>query len=170
MAQGLRVAVIGAGYFSQFHFDAWRRIPEIALVGVCDRDEGRARAVAMADGVPPIFTDVEVMLDVTRPDLIDIVAPPGAHLDIVRAAAARRIAAICQKPFCRDIAEAEQAVALAERAGSLLVVHENFRFQPWYGEIKRQIDDGELGQIYQLTFRLRPGDGQGPDAYLGRQP
>ncbi|MEJ2434232.1 MAG: Gfo/Idh/MocA family oxidoreductase [Pseudolabrys sp.] len=49
-------------------------------------------------------------------------------------------------------------------------MHENFRFQPWYGEIKRQLVSGELGQVYQATFRLRPGDGQGADAYLDRQP
>ena len=27
-----------------------------------------------------------------------------------------------------------------------------------------------LGEVYQITFRLRPGDGQGPEAYLERQP
>jgi D-apiose dehydrogenase len=29
---------------------------------------------------------------------------------------------------------------------------------------------GVLGDILQITFRLRPGDGQGPSAYLARQP
>jgi len=51
-----------------------------------------------------------------------------------------------------------------------LVVHENFRFQPWYRVMKALIDAGEIGDLLQITFRLRPGDGQGPDAYLDRQP
>ncbi|MEL6750897.1 MAG: Gfo/Idh/MocA family oxidoreductase, partial [Pseudomonadota bacterium] len=59
---------------------------------------------------------------------------------------------------------------LCREAGIPLVVHENFRFQPWYRAIKRLIDDGALGDIYQTTFRLRPGDGQGANAYLDRQP
>jgi len=61
-------------------------------------------------------------------------------------------------------------VALAEQAGIDLIVHENFRFQPWYREIKRLIDEGVLGPLRTLTFRLRPGDGAGPNAYLDRQP
>ena len=49
-------------------------------------------------------------------------------------------------------------------------MHENFRFQPWYRRIRAIIDSGELGEIYQASYRLRPGDGQGRDAYLDRQP
>ena len=52
----------------------------------------------------------------------------------------------------------------------MLVVHENFRFSPWYREIRRLIEDGAIGTVYQASFRLRPGDGQGPAAYLDRQP
>ena len=40
----LRVACAGAGYFAQFHYDSWRRMDRVALVGACDRDKGRALA------------------------------------------------------------------------------------------------------------------------------
>jgi predicted dehydrogenase len=51
------------------------------------------------------------------------------------------------------------------------MVHENFRFQPWHREIKRLLDAGAIGsRLHSLTFRSRPGDGWGADAYLGRQP
>ena len=46
----LRVAVVGLGYFSQFHLRAWQRIGEAALVAVCDRDEGKVAAEDRADG------------------------------------------------------------------------------------------------------------------------
>ncbi|MEM8804272.1 MAG: Gfo/Idh/MocA family oxidoreductase [Pseudomonadota bacterium] len=59
---------------------------------------------------------------------------------------------------------------MADAAGVPLVVHENFRFQPWYRSIKQAILNGAVGDPLQLTFRLRPGDGQGADAYLDRQP
>ncbi len=49
-------------------------------------------------------------------------------------------------------------------------MHENFRWQPWYREAKRLIDSGTLGTLHSIAFRLRPGDGQGLDAYLDRQP
>jgi len=77
---------------------------------------------------------------------------------------------ICQKPFCRGLDEARTVAAAAEAAGATLIIHENFRFQPWHRRIKRFIDDGDLGPVYQARFALRPGDGRGPDAYLSRQP
>jgi len=166
----LRVAAIGAGYFSQFHYDAWTRMDDVELVGLCDLDPARAADTAARWSVPQTFTDAAEMLDRLKPDLVDIITPPAAHLTLIELAAARRIDAICQKTFCRSIAEARQAVQTAEAAGILLVVHENFRFQPWYAEIKLRLDSGALGQVYQATFRLRPGDGQGADAYLSRQP
>ncbi len=55
-------------------------------------------------------------------------------------------------------------------AGIRLIVHENFRFQPWYREALRLLQAGALGTPHNVAFRLRPGDGQGPDAYLARQP
>ncbi|MEM6823696.1 MAG: Gfo/Idh/MocA family oxidoreductase, partial [Pseudomonadota bacterium] len=77
---------------------------------------------------------------------------------------------ICQKPFCQTLEEAKAAVALGAEAGIPLVIHENFRFQPWYRVIRQTINDGAIGDLLQVTFRFRPGDGQGPHAYLDRQP
>lgn len=51
-----------------------------------------------------------------------------------------------------------------------LVVHENFRFTPWFRECRRLVDAGHFGRLHGISFRLRPGDGQGPHAYLDRQP
>ena len=166
----MRVASLGAGFFGRFHLDAWRRIPAAEIVALCERDADRAARTAAEFGIPATFDDIGAMLDAVKPDILDIATPPPTHLTAIEAAAAHGVAAICQKPFCGGLEAARQAVGIAKRAGVLLVVHENFRFQPWYAEIKRRLDSGLLGEIYQATFRLRPGDGQGPDAYLGRQP
>ena len=77
---------------------------------------------------------------------------------------------ICQKPLAPTLAEALAIVEAAKAANATLVVHENFRFQPWYREIRRLIKGGTLGALHGIAFRLRPGDGQGPEAYLDRQP
>ncbi len=161
-----RVGCIGAGYFAAFHYDAWARIDGADPVAAVDRDLARAEATGL-----PVFSQASEMLDEVRPDIVDIITPPPSHLETIRLALSHRPRAIiCQKPFCRDLAEARQAVAMAKAAGVPLVVHENFRFQPWYRAIKAEIEAGRIGRLLQITFRLRPGDGQGPEAYLDRQP
>jgi len=160
------VACVGAGYFAQLHIDAWKRLRWTRLVAVCDIDLDKARA----SGVKA-FDDPGRMLENMRPDVLDIVLPPHAQAAVLEQAVAAGVPLIiCQKPFCRDIGEASRASEAAIAAGVRLVIHENFRFQPWYRAIKAAVDRGEIGTPLQATMRLRPGDGQGPRAYLDRQP
>lgn len=166
MTQTLSVGCVGAGYFSRFHYDAWGRIEGAQPVASVNRDVAKAQATGLA-----AFGDLGVMLAEAKPDIVDIITPPVTHLDHIRKALdAEPKAIICQKPFCLDLDEAREAVRLSEAAGIPVVVHENFRFQPWYRAIKAEIDQGAIGDTLQLTFRLRPGDGQGSRAYLDRQP
>ncbi len=166
---GLKVAVVGAGYFARFHHDAWARIEGADLAAVCDLDQAVLAAVAGEHDVP-VFINAAQMLDDIEPDLLDIVTPPPSHLPLIRLAMERGVPVICQKPFCATEKEAMEAVRLSAQAGKFVCVHENFRFQPWYRKVKGVLGENLLGQVYQVTFRLRPGDGQGQHAYLSRQP
>ena len=162
----LRVGCLGACYFARFHLEAWSRIPGAELAGVADQDIARADATGL-----PAYPDLAALLDATTPDILDIILPPPAHLSAIKTALTAGVKAIiCQKPFCTSLAEAEQAASVAAAAGIPLIVHENFRFQPWYRAIKAAIVAGRIGDPRQATFRLRPGDGQGSRAYLDRQP
>lgn len=162
----VRVACLGAGYFSQFHRDAWQRIEGVDLVGVADQNLEAARITGLS-----AYANLQQMLESGRPDLLDIITPPPSHLSAIKMAIDGGVGAIiCQKPFCTSLNEAREATELADDAGVPLIIHENFRYQPWYREMARIIAEGELGKIHQLTFRMRTGDGQGPEAYLARQP
>ena len=162
----LRVATIGAGFFSQFHRASWVRIPCVDLVAVADHDIERARETGF-----PAYALLDDVLAEETLDILDLVLPPPAHASAIRKALAANVKnIICQKPFCTSLEEARTLAAEAKAAGASLIIHENFRFQPWYRAMQTTITDGELGEIHQMTFRLRPGDGQGPRAYLARQP
>lgn len=171
-----RVAVIGCGYFAQFHHDAWARLegsstePRVQVVGVCDQDEIKARGAAARHRGAEIFTDPACLIADLKPDVVDIVTPPATHAALIDLCAAAGSNAICQKPLAPTLSEAEALVTRAEHAGITLIVHENFRFQPWYVEARRLIENGRLGTLHGVAFRMRPGDGQGPEAYLARQP
>lgn len=162
----IRVACVGAGYFSRFHRESWTRMPGVSLVAVCDTDIDRARATGF-----PAHDRLDEMIARERPDLLDVIVPPPAQAATIRTALEAGISwIVCQKPFCLSLAEARAITAEAEAAGARLVIHENFRFQPWYGAIADAIRAGAIGDVHQVTFRLRPGDGQGTEAYLSRQP
>ena len=157
----LRGALIGCGYFGQIQLEAWRRMPEVQIVAACDVEVDKARAAA-----PRAYDDVERLFD-NQPDLdfVDIATRPDTHLPLVKAAADRRVAAICQKPMAPDLQSAADMAVVADSAGIPLMIHENWRWQPWYREAQRRIAAGQIGTPVTYRFRHRQRDGLGPTPY-----
>lgn len=167
----LKAVCVGVGYFSRFHYEAWSRIPEVEIVALCDSNYEKAVEVANEFRIETVYTTVTEMLDKEQPDFIDIITPPETHLQICREVFKRKIDVIVQKALAPTLQEASTIVHEAEAAGVRLMVHENFRFQPWYREIKKLLDEKIIGEtIFSACFRMRMGDGWGEDAYMSRQP
>ena len=161
---------IGAGYFSRFQYDAWMRMPEVEIAAVCDRVEDKAQSVADQFGIARVYTDWKEIIDHERPDFVDIITPPDTHEEICAFAAAKGIHAVCQKPLAPSFDVARRIVETAESAGVRLMIHENFRWQPWYRKIKEIQNTQTIGDFTHLHFLMRMGDGWGANAYLDRQP
>lgn len=165
----LKGVCIGTGYFSQYHYDAWNRIPEVSIVALSSLDEGRGKEVQTEYGVPKFYADYREMLLKENPDFVDIITPPSTHNQICGDAADMGINIICQKPLSPDF---ETSLNLISSVSSKVrfIIHENFRFQPWHREIKKILEQDVIGKLHNLAFRSRMGDGWGKDAYLARQP
>jgi len=167
-AAPIRVALAGAGMISWYHLVAWRNLGARArVVAVCDPDRRRATARAEEFGIPQVYADAEAMLAAEAIDALDVASPRETHAAWVEAAAARGIDVLCQKPLTPTLADAE---ALLPRVDGRmrLMVHENWRFRPWYRELKRWIADGELGDVVLARLALI-SSGFLPDA-TGRRP
>lgn len=171
LSQKLKGVCVGAGYFSHFQYEAWQRIPEVEIMAFSDRDPAKAAGITARFGLAKFYPDYREMFDRERPDFVDIITPPSSHQAICAEAAKRGIHIICQKPLGPSLAVSREIVADAARADVRFMVHENFRFQPWHREIKRQLTGGAIGdKLHSLSFRCRMGDGWGENAYVPRQP
>ncbi len=166
-----KAVAVGAGYFSHFQYEAWQRIPEVTVTAFCNRDPDRANQIIERHGIKSHYADYREMLEKERPDFVDIITPPPTHLQMCKIAADLGIHVICQKPLAPTFDEAKEIVECASQAGIRFMVHENWRFQPWYREIRKLLDEGTVGdKIHSVYFRSRMGDGWGQNAYLDRQP
>jgi D-apiose dehydrogenase len=166
----LRGAIIGAGYFSQFQYEAWTRIPEVKIVAASNRTIEKAEEKCRAYGIPKAYSDWKEMIDVERPDFVDIITPPPTHLEICQYLAERNIHMICQKPLTPTYEESIALAKVVRSTSARFMVHENWRWQPWYRKVKSLLEDGTLGELFSIHFLMRVGDGWGEDAYLDRQP
>ena len=167
----LKGVCIGAGYFSHFQYEAWNRIPEVEITAMCNSNDERAKYVMQTYGVQRHYTNYLEMLDKEKPDFVDIITPPPTHVVMTLESLKRGIHVICQKPLAPTITESMEIRRLTNSYSARFMVHENWRFQPWYREIKKMLANHVIGeQIFNISFRMRMGDGWGERAYLDRQP
>ncbi len=166
----LRGVGVGAGYFSRFQYEAWNRMPEAEITAMCSLAEAEARPLMAEFDVPRFYGDWKEMIDREKPDFVDIITPPPTHEEICAYAAARGVHVICQKPLAPTLGVSRRIVDTAQDAGIRFMVHENWRWQPWYRAVKQVQLDGEIGEFTHMHFLMRMGDGWGQDAYLARQP
>src|SRR5262249_29579637 len=147
---------------------AWRGLaPRARVVAVCDPDPRKAGRRAEEFGVPATYQDAEAMFGTETLDALDVASPRETHAAWVEAAASRGIDVLCQKPLTPTLADAEALVRRIDGKARLMV-HENWRFRPWYRELKRWIDQGELGEVVLARMALL-SSGFLPDAE-GRRP
>jgi len=170
----LRVCLIGCGAISPFHLAGWKQVEDAELVALCDLDPRKAQVAAAQHGVPAVYTDYMEMVAKERPDAVDVVTPTATHAEIVGRLADCGVHVLCQKPLAEDMAEAVAMVEACERAGVTMMVHQNFRAQPFPVYIKGLIDDGVLGRVHYCRFFHRlPYCVPGPDGrvrMLDREP
>lgn len=156
----LKGAIIGCGFFGGIQLEAWRRMPEIELVAACDPDRERARKAA-----PKVYADAAELFAREKLDFVDIATRPEHHLPLVKLAMAARVPAICQKPIAPTWAACVEMARASESANVRLMIHENWRWQPWYRAAQAIIARGDIGAPIGYTFRTRRRDGVGPEPY-----
>lgn len=166
----LKGVLIGAGYFARFQYEAWSRIPEVKIVATCDLSEDKARTLMGKFGITHYYADWKQMIDHEQPDFVDVITPPATHEEICAFAAERGVHIICQKPLAPNLEACKRIVDKAVKSGVRFMVHENFRWQPWYRKIKEIQTSGTIGEFTHILMLTRLGDGWGDNAYLDRQP
>ncbi len=162
-----KVGLVGTGFWSENHLQAWNRIPNVQIAALCNRSRHKLLDKAAKYGVPEdqLYDTIDRMLADADIHIVDIVTGAETHLEFVRKAAAAGKHIMCQKPFAPSLAEAEEIVRIADEAGVRLMVTENWRWLQPFQVIKQVLDSGELGKVNVVRYihtdyytpRMAPG-------------
>lgn len=168
----LRIAVAGAGMVSTHHLRGWQECAGAQVIAIADPDLQRAQTRCTQFAVPAAYADAAEMLDREHPDALDIAAGHAAHGALCLLAADRGIAVLCQKPLACTLSEAQRIVA-AINGRVRVMVHENWRFRPWYQQALHWVQEGTIGHVQQVALAMRSSGlvlRNGVRAALLRQP
>ena len=148
----IRIGLIGAGWVTQHHLDAYRKLADrVQVVAIADPLKSAREARAKAYGIPATYADAAEMLARERLDAVDIATPRETHVAMCRLAAAKHLPMLCQKPLAPSFADAQSLVDSLP-TGVRLMVHENWRFRPHYRLIQKWINAGRIGSVRQALM------------------
>jgi len=129
------MAVIGVGHLGQHHARILAGMPDVELVGVADANPEQARMIAAKLGTTP-YDDAAQL--VSRVDAVSVVTPTVHHHAVAAEFLRAGIPVLVEKPVCRTVAEADELIALAAKAGVPFQVGHIERFNPAFEELVRR--------------------------------
>ncbi len=150
--KSLGIGIAGAGAIvTSSHLPAYTAAG-YRVVAIYDRDQERARAAAASFGIPRVCATFEELLADKEVSIVDIAVPPLAQPEMARAAMAAKKHLLCQKPLAWTMAEARTMVEEAARAGIVLAVNQQMRWDPMIRETRRLQNKGLLGRILNVSL------------------
>jgi predicted dehydrogenase len=163
----VRLGLVGFGTGGRyFHAPLIAAAPECELAGVVTRSADRRAELARAHPGVPAYDSLGALADADV-EAVTICTPAATRVALTQEALGRGLAVVCDKPFAPDAGAARQTVELAERAGLVLTVYQNRRWDSDFLTVRRLVDDGVLGAVTRFESRFERFSPRGPRAAGG---
>ncbi|MBN9387591.1 MAG: Gfo/Idh/MocA family oxidoreductase [Chloroflexi bacterium] len=147
MSRKVRIAVIGAGWWSTYvHIPALQANPDADLVAVSDPDTKKLEAAAHFYHLERTYADYREMLATEQPEGVIIVTPHSTHYEITKYCLEQNIHVMLEKPMTLYAVEARELVELAQARGKELIIGYSYNFLPLAKKAREVISSGVLGR------------------------
>ena len=146
MPTKFRIAIVGCGTIGKTHAEAIIRLADTELVAVADTFEENAQKFAGKYGCNA-YSDYRLMFDREKIDMICVCTPSGSRVDVCRAAAAKGIHILAEKPLEITYEKTHQIIAAAKTGGVKLGCIFQLRFLPIYQCLKQAVTEGRFGRL-----------------------
>lgn len=148
----LRIGFIGTGGIAHSHIKAYLKQDDVELVAGCDLIPGKADKFFAQYGITgaKTFTDYHEMLDTVELDAVSVCTYNRTHAECTIAALEHGLPVLLEKPMCVTLDEAVAIRKAEKKAGKIVSVGFQPRFDANMKMIKKIVDSGELGKIYYI--------------------
>jgi predicted dehydrogenase len=154
----VRVGVAGLGYWGPNLARNFAAIPGCELSWCCDASQDAHERWRASFPSARFTTELDDLLADPQLDAVVLATPVPTHGPLAERVLGAGKHCFVEKPLAASVAEAERAVAAAERAGRLLMVGHLLEYHPGVAKLKEIAASGELGDIhYVYSNRLNLG-------------
>lgn len=152
-----RIGCLGSGFIMRdCHLPAYRKAG-FNPIAIAARSRESAAQAAARHSIAKVSGSAEELLDDPSIEVLDIAVPPNAQGQLIRQACARRTVRgiLAQKPLGMNLREATELVEACERAGIVLAVNQNMRYDPSVRAAKTLLENGTIGGPVLATIEMR---------------
>ncbi|MBA7494790.1 Inositol 2-dehydrogenase/D-chiro-inositol 3-dehydrogenase [subsurface metagenome] len=158
MTRVLQVGIIGCGRIAnQIHIPIWRRIKNVEIAAVCDKNEEMAKKTMNRLKIRRSFTELSNMLDDVDIDIIDNCTPVALHASIAIQAMNYGCHVLVEKPMALRSEEADKLIQVSNKRRVKLGIIHNTLFNPAVVKAKRLIHEGRIGEIIGIDVKYVKG-------------
>jgi myo-inositol 2-dehydrogenase/D-chiro-inositol 1-dehydrogenase len=154
MSKPVRFALAGFGAWGRFHAQSIAGNPDAELAAIAAPSEASREEARRLHPGAKIFSDSLAMIAETDFDIIDIATPSHTHRALALAAIAKSKHVLLEKPMATTLEDCKAIVAAAKQHGVQLAVGHEFRLSSQWGEIKRIIERGTIGDPQYVLVEL----------------
>jgi len=148
----MRVAVIGVGSMGFNHLRVYCELEDVQLAGVSDVNPERLKAVTDRFTVP-VYSDYRELFEKEKPEAVSITVPTSDHEEVATFALKAGAHVLVEKPIAATVDEGKRIIAIAKEMKRRLMIGHIIRFNPAIQSLKKRLDDGDLGRIFQIFCR-----------------
>jgi predicted dehydrogenase len=148
MSKNLRAGLVGLGMMGRHHARVLGSLEGVDLVGVSD-PMGDPHGVA---GGREVLKSIDDLIKIGI-DYAMVAAPTAFHEELALKLADAGIHALIEKPLAVDTPAAEKITAAFKAKGLVGAVGHIERYNPALQQLRTRLDQGELGDVYQITTR-----------------
>src|SRR6476620_8522819 len=161
MADGLGVAVIGAGMAGRAHSAAYRTasalynpvLPPVRLVSIGDVNPEFGSIAAQRFGYERNDTSWQAIAEADDIDVVSVVIANSLHREVVEGLLAAGKHVLCEKPLSDTLEDARAMAEAARNASSIARIGFTFRRTPGIAYIRDLIGNGTLGKVLHFSGR-----------------
>lgn len=143
----VRIAVVGVGYLGRHHARILSSLAGAELMAVVDTNAARAHAIAAASGTRAL-TDYRELLG--KIDAVTLAVPTELHREIALPFLSAGVHVLVEKPMARTLAEADDMIQAASKAGAILAVGQTERFNPAVAAARPILSDPRFIEVHRL--------------------
>jgi predicted dehydrogenase len=140
----LGVGIVGCGAVADVHLNALKKMNELQIVAVCDKDNRRAQSTSTAWRIGSYYTDMQRMLDDEDISIVSVLTPPSAHAQVAIEALKHNTNVLVEKPLTMTTTDADSIRNALNSSNAKLTMDYNWLF---------------CRVIQEALSRLRPGLG-----------